>query len=81
MTALLQRALEALGPGASPQEVELVADTLRSARDKDVLRALQTAAEDLRAFDALCLVAEEAGASGFVALDLATAVGGDRLVK
>jgi hypothetical protein len=80
MSELLVRALSALGSGATAREIELVAGTLRTAGDKDVLGMLEAAAEDWRAFEALCRVAEEAGASGFVALDLASAVRG-RLVR
>ena len=78
---LLSRAFAALGPGATAREIELVADTLRTAGDDHVLGMLETAAEDWRAFEALCQIAEEAGASGFVALDLATAVSGGGLVR
>ena len=81
MSELLTKAFRALGADANAREIELVADTLRTAGDEHVLGMLEKAAEDWRAFEALCQIAEEAGASGFVALDLATAVSGGGLVR
>lgn len=73
MTPLLTKAFEALGPGASKHEIELVADTLRASGDKQTLTVLNEAVEGGAAWDKLADFAEEVGAGPFVALDLVVA--------
>jgi hypothetical protein len=63
---LLEQAFRVLGKGPSRRELGLVADTLRSAGE-DVVAATEN-------FDELAEIALASGASGFVALDLRTAV-------
>jgi hypothetical protein len=81
VTELLRKSFYALGADASPREIKLVADTLRASGDTPTLRVLEAAADDLRAFEALCRVADEAGAYGFVALDLVMAYRNPRGVR
>ena len=78
---LLTGAFRALGGGAHASEIERAADILRQAGDDEVDDLLGRVVADNRAFDRLCELAEEAGSSSFVALDLATAYRGGELIR
>lgn len=71
MSELLSRAFAALGPGPTWRELELVAETLRESGDEEAIELLRAGVGG-EAFAALVKLAEASGASGFVALDLAT---------
>jgi hypothetical protein len=83
VTSLLWKAFEALGPGANKHEIELVADTLRTAGDEETLRILEEAAKPGRnpTWEKLADFAEEVGAGPFVALDLVVAAAGGELLR
>src|SRR3954471_2032292 len=75
MTALLDAAFRALGSAASAREIEVVARTLRASGDAETLSLFALSGEEPESFDrAACVavteVAVEAGAGGFVGLDL-----------
>jgi hypothetical protein len=78
---LLTGAFKALGGGAHAFEIKRAADILREANDEEVMYFLKRVPGDKRTFDRLCALAEEAGSSSFVALDLATAYQGGELIR
>lgn len=73
MSDLLPRAFTALGMGPTRREIALVAQTLRDSGDEAVL-VIERAACRREEFRALVELAEAAGSSAFVALDLTTYV-------
>jgi hypothetical protein len=72
VSALLFNAFRALGPAAKRREVAQVAAALRVSGDEGVARLLNYE-DDQEAWDRCVAIADEAGAYGFVALDLALA--------
>lgn len=72
MSALLPNAFKALGPAPTRREIATVASALRESGDEDVGRLLNYE-ENPQGWDRCCAIADEAGAHGFVALDLAVA--------
>jgi hypothetical protein len=77
VSALLFNAFRALGPGATRSEVAAVAKALRESGDEEALALFQPPGGeyfDREACDAVAGIAEQAGAGGFVALDLYTEV-------
>jgi hypothetical protein len=72
MSALLLSAFKALGPGPTRREIATVASALRESGDEGVGRLLNDE-ENPQEWDRCCAIADEAGAYGFVALDLALA--------
>ena len=72
MSALLLNAFKALGPGPTRREVAQVASALRESGDEEVGRLLDWE-EHPQDWDRCCAIADEAGAFGFVALDMALA--------
>jgi hypothetical protein len=67
VTRLLERALEALGPGPTRREVAQVAAVLRESGDRETLalfRPLDGSYFDHEACGAVTEVAEKAGAAG-----------------
>jgi hypothetical protein len=68
VSALLLNAFRALGPSPSWREVAGVADALHASGDRGIERLLSPQGRDR-----CCELADEAGANGFVALDLAVA--------
>jgi hypothetical protein len=68
VSGLLFNAFRALGPSPSWREVTGVAEALRKAGDAEVEGLLSP-----QGGDRCCEIADEAGANGFVALDLAVA--------
>ena len=83
MSALVASAFRALGTGPSRHELALVADALRDSSDQQALELLNAAAENREAFHRLAYVADAAGSSGFVALDLLVVLtaGADALTR
>ena len=73
MSALLFNAFRALGPGPTRREVAQVAGALRESGDGEEVWRLLNYEENPGDWDRCCEIADEAGASGFVALDLAVA--------
>jgi hypothetical protein len=74
VSALLFKAFQALGPGGRTfEETALVADALLNSGDEEI-RKLLDCRKGNEAWDRCCEMAEEAGASAFVALDLALAI-------
>jgi hypothetical protein len=72
MSDLLFNAFRALGPGPSRREIALVAKALRENGDEEIGPLLDY--ENHKELYARCVeIADEAGAGGFVALDLAVA--------
>ena len=71
MSALLLNAFRALGPAATRREIALVARALRESGDEDVGPLLDYGNPE--GWDRCCAIADDAGAYGFVALDLAVA--------
>lgn len=74
MSALLLNAFGALGPGPTRREVALVATALRESGEADEVGRLLNYEENPGDWDRCCEIVDEAGASGFVALDLAVAL-------
>jgi Ribbon-helix-helix protein, copG family len=72
VSALLYNALRALGPGPTRREVAQVAAALRESGDGEV-GPLLNYEENPELWDRCCAIADDAGAYGFVALDLAVA--------
>jgi hypothetical protein len=72
VNSLLFNAFKALGPAANRREIALVAVALRDSGDGEVGRFLNYE-ENPEGWDRCCAMADEAGAYGFVALDLALA--------
>jgi hypothetical protein len=74
VSALLFKAFQALGPGGRTfEETALVADALLKSGDEEI-RKLLDCRKGNEAWDRCREMAEEAGASAFVALDLALAI-------
>jgi hypothetical protein len=80
MTALLFNALRALGPGPTRREIALVATALGESGDQDVGPLLDYA-NNPEGWGRCVAMADEAGAHGFVALDLAHAFHNPRAVR
>jgi hypothetical protein len=77
VSGLLFSAFKALGPGASRREIAMVADALRESGDEEVLALFRPPGGeyfDHEACAAVTEIAEQAGAGGFVGLDLYTEV-------
>lgn len=72
MSALLLNAFKALGPAATRREIALVATALRDSGDEDGGPLLDHESNP-EGWGRCCAIADEAGAYGFVALDLAVA--------
>ena len=72
MSALLLNAFKALGSAANRREIGLVAAALRESGDEEVGPLLDYA-NNPELWDRCEAIADEAGAYGFVALDLAVA--------
>jgi hypothetical protein len=72
VSALLFNAFRALGPGAPRREIATVARALRESGDQEV-GPLLNYEENPELWDRSCAIADDAGAFGFVALDLAVA--------
>lgn len=70
MSALLLNAFKALGPAATRREIALVATALRDSGDEDGGPLLDHESNP-EGWGRCCAIADEAGAYGFVALDLA----------
>jgi hypothetical protein len=68
VSALLLNAFRALGPNPSWREVTGVAEALRASGDREIERLLSPQGRDR-----CCEIAHQAGAGGFIALDLAVA--------
>lgn len=73
MSELLAQAFGALGTGPTWRELELVAETLRGSGDEDAIGMLEAGIGG-EEFEALTELAAASGSSGFVALDLVTAI-------
>jgi hypothetical protein len=71
MSALLYNAFRALGPGPTRREVAQVA--LRESGDVEVGRLLEGRCNGTHEWERCVAIADDAGAYGFVALDLALA--------
>ncbi len=69
MSELLLAAFKALGPGPSRRELGLVADAVRDSGDREAL-ALWDGPDYGPGYKRLVELAEQAGAGGFVVLDL-----------
>lgn len=76
MSGLLFNAFRALGPAATWGEIATVAGALRDSGDVEVGRLLDNPEDWERCVE----LAEEAGANGFVALDLAIAFRNPRAI-
>ena len=77
MSGLVFNAFRALGPTATRREIATVAKALRESGDEEVLALFRPPGGeyfDHEACAAVTEIAEEAGAGGFVALDLYTEV-------
>jgi hypothetical protein len=74
VSALLFNAFRALGPAASWREIATVAAALRESGDEETGRLLDYSRNNKENWDRCVAMAEEAGAHGFIALDLAIAV-------
>jgi hypothetical protein len=72
VSALLFNAFRALGSAATAQEIASVAGTLRRSGDDEIGVLLDYVGRG-EAWEHCLIMAEEAGAYGFVALDLAVA--------
>ena len=72
MSALLFNAFRALGSAADPREMATLAAALRESGDGEV-GPLLNYEENPELWDRCCAIADDAGAYGFVALDLAVA--------
>lgn len=72
MSALRLHAFRALGPGPTRREIALVATALRDSGDEDVGPLLDYTSNPA-GWDRCVAMSDEAGAYGFVALDLALA--------
>jgi hypothetical protein len=72
VNGLLFNAFRALGPAATRREVATVATALRESGDKE-LGELLNYVENREGYKRCLEIADEAGAYGFVALDLALA--------
>ena len=79
MTRLVHQAFKVLAADSSRADIAVVARALRESGDPEVLALFGTGREpipdapiDREALDAVTAIAAEAGASGFVALDLYT---------
>jgi hypothetical protein len=70
VTELAVAAFEALGPGPTRRELALVARTLRDSNDEETLALFSEPEAYGDGYRRLVELAEKAGASGFVALDL-----------
>jgi hypothetical protein len=73
VSALLLNAFKALGSAATRHEIGVVADALRRSGDEEVRGLLDYSQGNQEAWRRCLAIADDAGAFGFVALDLALA--------